>query len=85
MDDNNYDRLMPGYLASLEVTNRSELIERIQQIVNMLEKYMNDKVSWNTSEMTENNGMECTCYKWVLLEMINYLNIPNASIIISII
>ena len=46
---------------------------------------MNKKVSMNTSEMIKNNGMEFKCHKRVVLEVISYLNTPNASVIISII
>ena len=69
----------------MEVTNRSELLERFEQMIHMLEQVNKWESQYTPSETIKNNGMECTCQEQVVLEVISYMTIPNDSIIISII
>ena len=43
------------------------------------------KVILSTSEKDQNDDVECTCHKQVLLEVVSYLDTSKAKFIISII
>ena len=49
----------------------------------MLEQINKQQSQFKHIDMIKNNDIEGVCHEWVVLDVISYLNTPNASIIIS--
>ena len=55
-----HPQMEAGYLATVEVTNMSELMEKFEQMMHMLEQ-VRKRVCPYTSEMIKYDSMKCVC------------------------